>query len=59
MNNKELPTMQTVTALSKFLIDVWRESRCPYTDTPSYACANCKYKELCAKIEELSKVVNK
>lgn len=29
MNNKELPTMQTVTGLTKFLIDTWHESKCP------------------------------
>lgn len=59
MNNKEQPTMQTVTALAKFLIDTWRESKCPYTDTPSYACAKCKYNVLCSKLEELAKAVNK
>lgn len=59
MRNKDQPTMQTVTALSKFLIDVWRESKCPYTDTPSYVCAKCKYNTLCSKLDELAKVVNK
>ena len=57
MNNKELPSMQTVTALAKFLIITWRESKCPYTDAPLYACAKCKYDELCTKIEELEEVV--
>lgn len=59
MNNKEQPTMQTVTALAKFLIDTWRGSKCPYTDTPAYACTKCKYNVLCSKLEELAKVVNK
>ena len=59
MKNKELPTMQTVTALTKFLIDTWRESKCPYSAEPAYCCAKCKYKELCATIDELAKVVIK
>lgn len=59
MNNKEQPTMQTVTALTKFLIDTWRGSKCSASAEPAYCCAKCKYKELCAKIEELAKVVNK
>lgn len=51
--------MQTVTALTKILIDTWRESKCPYTDAPAYACTKCEYNVLCSKIEELAKVVNK
>lgn len=59
MKNKELPNMQTVATLCKFLIDTWRESKCPYNDAPSYACAKCKYNVLCSKLDELAKVVNK
>lgn len=59
MNNKEQPNMQSITALTKFLIDSWRTSKCPYSAEPAYCCAKCEYKELCAKIDELSKVVNK
>ena len=59
MNNKEQPSMQAVTALSKFLIDTWRGSKCPYSAEPAYCCAKCKYKELCETIEELAKVVIK
>lgn len=60
MNNKDLPNMQTVTALTKFLIDLWRGSKCPHIDAPAYCyCVKCKYNALCSKLEELSKVVNK
>lgn len=59
MDNREQPNMQTIKALAKFLIDVWRTSKCPYTAEPAYCCAKCEYNELCAKIEELEKVVNK
>lgn len=55
MNNKEQPTMRSVASLTKFLIDVWRESRCPNFND----CIKCNYKELCTNIEELAKVVNK
>ena len=58
MNNKELPSMQSITALANFLIDIWRESKCPGYLLPA-DCTDCKYKKLCAKIEELAKVVNK
>lgn len=57
--NKEQPNMQSVTALTKFLIDTWRESECPYTDAPAYACTKCEYNVLCSKIEELAKVVGR
>lgn len=63
MNNKEQPTMQSITVLAKFLIDTWRMSKCPYpgtsADAPAYTCTKCKYNELCAKIDELAKVVSK
>lgn len=58
MKNKEQPSMQSITSLAKFLVDVWRESKCPgYLFSAD--CCDCKYKELCANIEELAKVVNK
>lgn len=58
MKTNEQPSMQSVTALAKFLIDTWRESKCPGYLLPS-DCCDCKYKKLCAKIDELAKVVNK
>ena len=58
MNNKEQPNMLSVTALTKFLIDTWRESKCSDSEAP-FSCTLCKYNELCAKIDELAKVVNK
>lgn len=58
MNNKEQPNMKSITTLVKFLIDVWHTSKCPDNDAPYY-CTECKYNELCAKIEELEKVVIK
>ena len=59
MNNEERPTMGGIVAVTKYLVEIWRGSKCPYTDAPSYACAKCKYNELCAKLDELSKVVDK
>lgn len=55
MINKEQPNMLSVTALAKFLIDAWHESKCPQVDD----CTKCKYNTLCARIEELEKVVSK
>lgn len=53
MKNKELSNMQTVTALAKELIVEWAACKCPDT------CRGCEYNEICAKIAELAKVVNK
>ena len=58
MNNKEQLTMKTVTVLSKILIDAWHTSKCPDKDE-AYSCSMCKYNELCGKIIELEKLVNK
>ena len=58
MNNKQQPNMKTIRALAKFLIGAWHTSKCPDNDVP-YCCTDCKYNELCAKIEDLEKVVNK
>ena len=59
MNNKEQTNMQSIISLAKFLVDAWRGSKCPESVDPYYCCAKCKCKELCATIEELSKVVGK
>lgn len=59
MNNKEQPNMQSIISLVKFLVDAWRGSKCSESAEPVYCCAKCKYKEICAKIEELAKAVNK
>ena len=58
MNNKAQPNMKSITVLAKFLIDEWQISKCPDNDEP-YCCTECKYNELCAKIEDLEKVMNK
>ena len=59
MNNNEQPAMQRIVSLVKFLVDAWRGSKCPESVEPYYCCAKCEYKELCANIEELSKLVHK
>lgn len=57
MNNKDMVSMRSVVSLVKFLVDRWRESECPSYFHPA-ECCDCRYKELCAKIEELAKVAN-
>lgn len=59
MNNEEMPTMVGILAVSKYLVDIWRGSKCPDTRVYLFECKKCKYNELCAKIDELSKVVSK
>lgn len=55
MNNEERPTMGGILAVTKYLVDIWRRSKCPDT----HECKMCKYNELCAKLDELSKVIDK
>lgn len=59
MKNNEQPNMLAVKALTRFLVETWRESKCPYTDAPAYACTKCEYNVLCSKIDELAKVINR
>lgn len=47
MNKEERPTMPDIVAVTKYLVDIWRGSK----------CKKCKYNELCAKLDELSEVV--
>lgn len=55
MNTKNQPNMLSITALAKFLVDAWRESKC----TDSDKCTKCKYNEFCEIVIDLSRVVNK
>ena len=55
MNKDERPTMASIESVVKYLVEIWRESKCVYT----YECKNCKYNELCPKLYELAKVVDK
>lgn len=61
MNNKEQPSMQSISSLVKFLVYAWRRSKCPYpgvtVDAPTVTCTKCKYNVLCSKIDELARVV--
>ena len=54
MNNEEMPTMDGIVAVTKYLVAIWRRSKCSYTD----ACTNCKYNTLCSRLDELAKVVD-
>ena len=53
MIKEERPTMSGIVAVTKYLVDIWRGSKCPDT----HECKKCKYNELCAKLDELSEVV--
>ena len=59
MNNEERPTMGGTVAVTKYLIDIWRRSKCPDERVYLFECQKCKYNELCAKLDELAKVVVK
>lgn len=59
MKNKEQPNMLSVKALSRFLVETWRESSCPFTEYDNDNCLKCEYNVLCSKIEELVKVVGR
>lgn len=59
MNNEERHTMAGIVTVTKYLVDIWRDSKCPDTHKYLFECKSCKYNELCAKIDELAKVVDK
>ena len=59
MNNEERVTMAGIVAVTKYLVDIWRDSKCPEPHEYLFECKNCKYNELCAKLDELAKVVGK
>ena len=59
MNNKDLPTMPGIVAVTKYLVDIWCGSKCPDAHEYLFECKKCKYNEFCAKFDELAKVVNK
>lgn len=48
MNNEEMSTMNDIVAVTNYLVAIWRRSKCP---------DECKYNELCERLDELSKVV--
>lgn len=56
MNNKEQPSMQSITSLVKFLVYAWRRSKCPYpgvtVDAPTFTCTKCKYNVLARVVGE-------
>ena len=51
--------MAGIVAVTKYLVDIWRDSKCPEPHKYLFECKSCKYNELCAKIDELAKVVGK
>ena len=59
--NKERPTMASIEAVSKYLVEIFLVSECPSkSECPDMSeCNKCKYKELCEELYELSKVVDK
>lgn len=59
MHKEEMPTMDGIVAVTNYLVAIWRGSKCPDTHEYLFECKKCKYNELCAKLDELAKVVDK
>ena len=57
MNKDERPTMAGIVAVTNYLVDIWRVSKCPDLHEYLFECKKCKYNKLCAKLDELSEVV--
>lgn len=57
MNNEEMPTMDGIVAVTKYLVAIWRRSKCPDEGGYLFECQKCKYNELCERLDELAKVV--
>lgn len=54
---EERPTMPGIVAVTKYLVGIWHESKCPSILLP-VDCCDCKYRYLCSKLDELSKVID-
>ena len=57
MNKEERPAMPGIVAVTKYLVGIWHESKCPSILLP-VDCCECKYSHLCSKLDELAKVVD-
>lgn len=58
MNNEEMPTMDGIVAVTKYLVAIWCRSKCPDEGGYLFECQKCKYNELCERLDELAKVVD-
>ena len=59
MNNEEMHTMDDIVSVAKYLVVIWRISKCPDEGGYLFECQKCKYNEFCERLDELSKVVDK
>lgn len=59
MNNEERASMAGIVAVTKYLVDIWRGSKCPDTHEYLFECKKCKYNELCERLDELAKVMGR
>lgn len=59
MNNEEMPTMDGIVAVTKYLVAIWRRSKCPDEGGYLFECQKCKYNELCERLDELAKVMGR
>lgn len=57
MNKEERSTMPGIVAVTKYLVGIWHESKCPSNLLPD-DCSACKYRYLCSKLDELSMVID-
>lgn len=51
--------MQELVQEIQMVIDDWRRSKCPDEHDYLFKCKKCKYKELCSKLDELTKVIDR
>lgn len=59
MNNEEMSTMEGIVTVTKYLVAIWRISKCPDEGGYLFECQKCKYKELCERLDELAKVIGR
>lgn len=59
MKNEEMSTMADIVAETNFLVAIWRRSKCPDEGVYLFECQKCKYNELCARLDELAKVMDR
>lgn len=54
-----MSTMDGIVTVTKYLVAIWRISKCPDEGGHLFECQKCKYNEFCERLDELAKVVDK
>lgn len=52
-------TMDDIVSVANYLVVIWSRSKCPDEGGYLFECQKCKYKELCERLDELARVIDR